>query len=992
MGEGQLTSIEASLCGQSRLSISSYGSTYSVPDVSLNNNMTIGPRRLSSAVVPTYHLSFMFSGLLHIIVVMTLHTDITYSFSVTNCLSVNSQLATQISLINFCKRIPMAKKIQDNIAFTFNFTFCLSLLVLRTWLFVLLMSSGDIHPNPGPMSSVSSISSSTSSTSLSASVFDSLSLSHHLSFVHYNVQSILSKLDILHAELIDFDILAFTETWLSQSTSTEDLHLDTYCKPERKDRPTDAHGGILVYIKENIHFRRRHDLEPQGIECLWIEVENKSKHILFGVFYRPPNSDSIYYGTIEDSIHLAVDTGINDIIITGDFNLNVLNNPSFQKVQTLCNQFALHQSINEPTHFTEHSSSSIDLILVSNKDHLVLSGVGDPFLNQEVRYHCPIYGVFKFSKPKHNTYTRHIWSYDRGNYELLRQKATNTDWNSLHDTNIHLYSQNITNCIISLAKECIPNKTIRIRPSDPPWITTHLKQYIRKRKRAYKQAKRTNLPAHWSKFKKLRNKTIAVLRNSKKAFFDKLSEKLKSETLSSRDWWATLKHIINQNSRSQIPPLESNGHIFTDDKDKANLLNTFFQNQTILNDQHATLPPLIHITDSRLSSIILSPIEVKSVLKSLATGKASGPNGLNNRILKELATEISVPLCNLFNLSLQEGIVPDSYKEGNVCSILKKDDPSQPSNYRPVTLLNSEDKVFERLVFKYLYNHLIDNNILTSLQSGFMPGDSTVNQLTYLYNTICQALDQGKEVRAVFCDISKAFDRVWHAGLIHKLQAAGVCGSVLNWFKNYLSNRKQRVVLPGITSDWVYILAGVPQGSILGPLLFLLYINDIVNDIGANIRLFADDTSLSIIVENPVMAAACLNTDLLKLTHWAATWLVLFNPTKTESLIFSRKLNKPLHPPLFMENQQIVEVESHKHLGVILSADCTWHKHIKYITDKAWVRINIMRRLKFKLDRKSLEIIYTTFIRPLLEYSDVIWDNCTRYEKQELDKIQNEAA
>ena len=140
------------------------------------------------------------------------------------------------------------------------------------------------------------------------------------------------------------------------------------------------------------------------------------------------------------------------------------------------------------------------------------------------------------------------------------------------------------------------------------------------------------------------------------------------------------------------------------------------------------------------------------------------------------------------------------------------------------------------------------------------------------------------------------------------------------------------------------------------------------------------------------MAAACLNTDLLILSHWAATWLVLFNPTKTESLIFSRKLNKPLHPPIFMENQQIVAVESHKHLGVILSADCTWHKHIKYITDKAWVRINVMRRLKFKLDTKSLEIIYTTFIRPLLEYSDVIWDNCTRYEKQELDKIQNEAA
>ena len=139
-------------------------------------------------------------------------------------------------------------------------------------------------------------------------------------------------------------------------------------------------------------------------------------------------------------------------------------------------------------------------------------------------------------------------------------------------------------------------------------------------------------------------------------------------------------------------------------------------------------------------------------------------------------------------------------------------------------MLNSEDKVIERLVFKHLYNHLRDNNILTSLQSGFIPGDSTVNQLTYLYNVFCQALDSGKEVRAVFCDISKAFDRVWHAGLLLKLQAAGVSGKVLAWFKSYLSDRRQRVVIPGATSDWASIRAGVPQGSILGPLLFLVYI------------------------------------------------------------------------------------------------------------------------------------------------------------------------
>lgn len=267
-------------------------------------------------------------------------------------------------------------------------------------------------------------------------------------------------------------------------------------------------------------------------------------------------------------------------------------------------------------------------------------------------------------------------------------------------------------------------------------------------------------------------------------------------------------------------------------------------------------------------------------------------------------------------------------------------------------------KTLERIVFKHLYNHLNHNNILTSLQSGFIPGDSTVNQLTYLYNTFCHALDTGKEVRVVFCDISKAFDRVWHEGLLLKLEAAGIKGSLLLWFRSYLSNREQRVVLPGAQSKWNYIRAGVPQGSILGPLLFLLFINHIVEEIDSNICLFADDTTLYIVVENPNIAAELLNSDIDKLIKWAKSWLVKFNPTKTESLLLSRKLMQGNHPPLYMENQQIVEVETHKHLGLFFSKDCTWHTHIEYMKDKAWQRINIMRKLKFELDRKSLKIIY----------------------------------
>ena len=178
----------------------------------------------------------------------------------------------------------------------------------------------------------------------------------------------------------------------------------------------------------------------------------------------------------------------------------------------------------------------------------------------------------------------------------------------------------------------------------------------------------------------------------------------------------------------------------------------------------------------------------------------------------------------------------------------------------------------------------------------------------------------------------------------------------------------------------------MPQGSILGPLLFLIYINDIAVDIHSSIRLFADDTSLYIIDANPQQAANLLNADLAKIPLWASRWLVSFNPSKSESMTLSRKQNKPLHPPLNMAQLNINEVTSHKHLGLIFSNDGSWHEHIDHVKAKSWFRLNIMRKLKFQLDRKSLEIIYTSFIRPLLEYSNVVWDNCTQYESNDLEK------
>ena len=223
------------------------------------------------------------------------------------------------------------------------------------------------------------------------------------------------------------------------------------------------------------------------------------------------------------------------------------------------------------------------------------------------------------------------------------------------------------------------------------------------------------------------------------------------------------------------------------------------------------------------------------------------------------------------------------------------------------------------------------------------------------------------------------------------MKSIGISGHLLKWFSNYLANRKQRVVINGKASSFLNVQAGIPQGSILGPLLFLIYINDIVLELNSSIRLFADDTSLSIVVENPITATNILNSNLLTIHSWAKQWLVDFNAIKTETIVASRKRHKPHHPDLIMDNIVLQEIIRHRHLGITFSSDLTWHNHTVEITTKGWQRLNILRAFKFKFDRKSLERLYIPIVRPVMEYSWAVWDNCITQDKKLLESVQIEA-
>ena len=284
-----------------------------------------------------------------------------------------------------------------------------------------------------------------------------------------------------------------------------------------------------------------------------------------------------------------------------------------------------------------------------------------------------------------------------------------------------------------------------------------------------------------------------------------------------------------------------------------------------------------------------------------------------------------------------------------------------------------------------------DCDIITKHQSGFLPKDSTINQLLEIYDTIVSNLDKNNEIKFRFCDISKAFDRVWHECLLCKLGKHDIKGKILQWFKNYLSDRKQRVSTEGFHSTFKTVNAGVPQGSVLGPFLFLMYINDITNSVESKIKLFADDTSLyEIIDNNQNEISEKLTSDLGNINTWALQWDIKFNSLKTESVLFSRK-RETINPDILFANDIVKCVVDHKHLGLTFSNDGKWNTHINNTFNKAYKRMNILRLLKHKVDRKSLLTIYISYIRPILEYGDVIWDNCSNQNKICLESIQLEA-
>ena len=738
-----------------------------------------------------------------------------------------------------------------------------------------------------------------------------------------------------------------------------------------------------------------------NIEAVWVQIFSKNKNnksvqkLLIGTCYRPPNQSKAEQDLFLDYLTGCFESIYNEFkcpfVLLGDFNDACCNwNDSHEKskvglsLYNLIHSHHLSQLINEPT----REDHLLDLLITNCADLVVNSGVGDPLDQLD---HLPINGCIKFSHEKPKSFKKFVRSYNIDNLNNLYKTLSTIEWYKLfyccNDVNILL--DIFYNTLFSVLEECVPLHEVIIRPNDKPGMTSLVRSLFRKRDRAHKIAIQTKTIENLINFKKARKLAKNEWRKAKETYNEKIHAKLNDPHVTSKTYWKQIKTFYGKSKNETIPTLIVNGQIYTDAEEKATKLNDYFISQSTLNI--INVPKLLEIklknSENCIESITTSVEEVYSILSKLSTSKANGSDNISNIVLKYCAVPLADPIAHIINKSLEAGVFPSKWKVANVVPVFKSGDREEVGNYRPISLLSNISKILERVVFTHLYEFFEKNNLLSPKNSGFKKRDNTISQLLHIIHKIHQGLDDGKEICLLFMDVTKAFDRVWHKGLIHKLKNCGVSGPLLKLLSCYLSNRHQRVVLENKRSSLLGINAGVPQGSILGPLLFLVFLNDIELDIESDIFLFADDTSLMKCFSNLNEAEHVINSDMIKLQSWADRWLVKFNPIKTKFILISNKKIKS-NLNIFLNGNKIEEVPCYKHLGITFSSDFKWTTHINGAVKRANMKIGALLRIQDTLLRKDKSKIYTTMIRPALEYGGVIYDNCSLADSMKIESVQ----
>ena len=830
-------------------------------------------------------------------------------------------------------------------------------------------------------------------------------LGRGLKIVHINIQSLKNKIDHLHIfmHFNDIDILCVTETWLKSDIDDNELIINGYNMCRKDRRSVDGeHGGIVVYLKEGIDFDDAQIDVENDIEALFLDINLPcTKSILLGTVYRKPSANAEYLSKLDLVLQKAT-ANYNESIIVGDFNLDMFKPNLAKKVNNLAKNSNLTQLITEATRITPDSETLLDLALVSCPDMISVQGVHHINLSD----HSMIYVVRKCKKIRVTPKITKSRSYKNFNETNFIESLQTKNWNLVtNQSDVNNAWSIWSNMFIDVCDKHAPMKEKRIRTYLPDWITSDFLKLSKDRDFYYNKACKTNDPLDWNKAKALRNKVNNLNKSLKKNFYNK---EIENNLKDSKKLWKTIKKVIPNKTKNSVGNIKTENRNTTNDTDTANVFNNYFTSiGTKLADKINSNDDNVHvITDNdgnidnpyrECSEFNFQPITAEYVFDqicNLTSNKSPGLDTIDVTLFKAAAPIISNSLAYICNLSLSSSIFPSEWKIAKVVPIFKSGCKSNVENYRPISVLSIVSKIIERAVHDQLYSHLTVNNLLSSSQSGFRSQYSTATTIIDVQDYILNNMDEGKVTGAIFLDLKKAFDTVDHQLLINKLMNYGISSIELKWFKSYLNGRKQSVKIGSSLSSLMSIDIGIPQGSILGPLLFIIFVNDLPNNVVCKAVMYADDTSLLVSSSDPLSLQNSLNYNLNLIARWFKENNLTLNLDKTKFMLFgtTHNLDKFKDISLIYDGNVIEQVDHFKYLGIVFDCNMTWSHHIDFIASNVSKRCGIIRRVKYFLPNHILKKLAEALVMSQFDYCSHAWSNCSQTLSHRLQVLQNNLA